>query len=125
MNDSTHDPEDSGDTVPLYLVTEGRSRPAETLVLDVVTLVVSRPTAPRSDLQPEHATIVRMCRSPLSVAELSAYLGLPFSVISVLLADLIDRAHVEAREVRRAVPTAAINPDVETLKALIDGLQRL
>ncbi|MBC3840250.1 DUF742 domain-containing protein [Streptacidiphilus sp. 4-A2] len=85
----------------LYVITGGRSalraqaapgRPA----LDLVTLVVAC-AEPRPSMPPEATAILRMCSSPLSVAEISAYLGLPVSVTVVLLADLLEGKQVEAR----------------------------
>ncbi|GAA2042475.1 MULTISPECIES: DUF742 domain-containing protein [Streptomyces] len=112
--------------VPLYVITGGRSEGKEDhLVLDLVTLVVSR-SAPSSGMHPEQAAILRMCGNPLSVAEISAYIDLPFSAVNVLLADLVANSHVEVREARSAMPQrSATDPDIDTLKALIDGLQRL
>src|SRR3954453_1189761 len=80
----------------LYVVTGGRSAPADRAALDLVTLMVSR-TDPRPEMQPEHAAILRLCRFPLSVAELTAYLSMPVSVVTVLLADLLADQQVMAR----------------------------
>jgi hypothetical protein len=114
-----------GPAVPLYVVTGGGGDGAEDpLVLDLVTLVVAR-SAPSSGMRPEQAAILRMCGRPLSVAEISAHLDLPFSAVSLLVADLLSGAHVEVRETRAEQEQAAADPDLETLKALIDGLQRL
>jgi hypothetical protein len=111
--------------VPLYVVTGGGSEEQQDpLVLDLVTLVVAR-SAPSSGMRPEQAAILRMCARPLSVAEISAHLDLPFSAVSLLVADLLSAGHVEARETRVQQEQAAADPDLETLKALIDGLQRL
>ncbi|MFG3497550.1 DUF742 domain-containing protein [Streptomyces sp. NPDC047928] len=104
----------------LYVITSGRSHPAEQAPLDMVTLIVTR-REPSSNLQPEHAAIIRICDYPLSVAEISAYLHLPVSVITVLLADLLGSGHVEARA---PIPTASL-PDVELLEAVMHGLQNL
>jgi hypothetical protein len=104
----------------LYVVTAGRSRPAEQVPLDLVTLIVTRSTS-ESTMQPEHAAIIRMCDYPLSVAEISAYLRLPVSTVTVLLADLLDGGHVEARA---PIPAAAL-PDAGLLEAVMHGLQNL
>lgn len=104
----------------LYVVTAGRTRPAERATLDLVTLVVSRDT-PKLGVSPEHAAIVRMCTGPLSVAEISAYLSLPASVVTVLVADLVDSEQVEVRE---PVSTTA-RPDVALLEAVMDGLSNI
>ena len=106
----------------LYIITGGRSRPGEReqAQLDLVTLIVSR-SEPGPGMQPEHHAIVRMCHYPLSVAEISAYLELPVSAVTVLLADLLAKGVVEARA---PIPAASL-PDVELLQAVMNGLQKL
>ncbi|WP_436771594.1 DUF742 domain-containing protein [Yinghuangia sp. YIM S09857] len=108
---------DEGVPERLYVITGGRGPDAP---LDLVTLIVSRST-PDPVMQPEHAAIVRMCEYPLSVAEISAYLALPASVVMVLLADLLAEARVEARA---PIPAAAL-PDIELLEAVMHGLRNL
>ncbi|MGP4110688.1 DUF742 domain-containing protein [Streptomyces sp. 4N509B] len=112
-----------GPAVPLYVVTGGGEED-DSLVLDLVTLVVSR-SAPSAGAGPEQAAILRMCRRPLSVAEISAHLDLPFSAVNLLVADLLAHRHVEVRQTRAEQELASSDPDLEMLKALIDGLQRL
>ncbi|RLU80441.1 hypothetical protein CTZ27_35025 [Streptomyces griseocarneus] len=117
-------PEDPS-TVPgspdrLYILTGGQARAGKKAELDLVTLIVSR-TETDPGLQPEHAAIVRMCDYPLSVAEISAYLELPVSTLTLLLTELLTRNQVEARP---PVPAAAL-PDVQLLEAVMNGLQRL
>jgi hypothetical protein len=104
----------------LYVVTSGRSRPAQRTPIDLVTLIVTR-SAPGAGMQPEHAAIIRMCDYPLSVAEISAYIHLPVSTVTVLLADLLAGGHIEARA---PIPAAAL-PDVELLEAVMHGLHNL
>ncbi|WP_370592726.1 DUF742 domain-containing protein [Streptomyces sp. NBRC 109706] len=115
---------DDDQPVPLYVVTGGRSESKDALALDLVTLVVAR-ADPQAGQSPEHAALLRMCRYPISVAEISAYVGLPFSAVIVLLMDLLDSSQVDVRQTRVEQHAAAADPDLETLKALIDGLQRL
>lgn len=105
----------------LYVITGGRGgATARRADLDLVTLVVAR-TAVRPELQPEHTAILRMCAYPLSMAEISAYLKLPFSVVAVLVSDLIAAQHVEVRTSVRS--SGGLDP--ELLKAVMYGLQRL
>jgi hypothetical protein len=104
----------------LYVITGGRGASGRRAELDLVTLVVAR-SAPRPEMQPEHASILRMCHYPLSMAEISAYLTLPFSVVAILVSDLLADSLVE---VRSTVRTAGI-PDPELLKAVMYGLQKL
>ncbi|AOR35314.1 hypothetical protein BFF78_33390 [Streptomyces fodineus] len=88
--------------------------------LDLVTLIVAR-DALQTAAVPEQAAVLRLCTNPLSVAELSAYLNLPFSAMTVLITELITAELVQVRApvVRRAVP------DRSLLEAVMHGLQRL
>ncbi|MFS4095021.1 DUF742 domain-containing protein [Streptomyces sp. AF1A] len=88
--------------------------------LDLVTLIVAR-RAPAPGASPEHAAVLQLCTAPLSVAELSAYLSLPFSAVTVLITEMIAAELVQARApiVRRAVP------DRSLLEAVMHGLQKL
>ncbi|MEU4496100.1 DUF742 domain-containing protein [Streptomyces sp. NBC_00210] len=104
----------------LYVITGGRSGSSAPTTLDLVTLIVAK-SGPRPGMQPEHAAIVRLCHSPLSVAEISAYLSLPVSVVTVLLSDLLAEGRVAARA---PVPPAQL-PDRALIEAVIDGLQKL
>lgn len=114
-------PEDweRGSPERLYVITGGRSGPPGQPP-DLVTLIVAR-ASPQPSMQPESVAILRMCRSPLSVAEISAYLSLPVSAVTVLLADLLAEGQVEARA---PIPVAQL-PDVALLEAVLHGLQKL
>ncbi|MGV9250304.1 DUF742 domain-containing protein [Streptomyces sp. NPDC003697] len=103
----------------LYVVAGGTGDGARA-ALDLVTLVVARADPPPS-ASPEQTAVLRLCASPLSVAELSAYLNLPFSAMTVLITELLTAELVQARApiVRQAVP------DRSLLEAVMHGLQRL
>ncbi|MCX5211442.1 DUF742 domain-containing protein [Kitasatospora sp. NBC_00240] len=111
---------DEGNPERLYVITRGRSGLAEQTTFDLVTLIVARSDATPT-MQPEHAAILRICGSPLSVAEISAYLRLPISVVTVLLADLLAEERIEARS---SVPQAIL-PDRALIEAVMHGLQKL
>ncbi|MFB7938662.1 DUF742 domain-containing protein [Streptomyces sp. NPDC127049] len=113
-----HRPWEEGNPVPLYVITGGEGSSAKTF--DLVTLIATR-SASEPSMQPEQAAILSMCEYPLSVAEVSAYLSLPFSVVTVLLSQLVDDERVEAIA---PVPVAAF-PDRGLLEAVIHGLRRL
>ncbi|WP_405527186.1 DUF742 domain-containing protein [Streptomyces avidinii] len=104
----------------LYVITGGRSGPSTAVHLDLVTLVVAKGPPP-PETQPEQADILRICRSPLSVAEIAAYVGLPVSVVTVLVGDLMAAKRVH---IRPPVPAAQL-PDLALIEAVIDGLQKL
>ncbi|MFB6811418.1 DUF742 domain-containing protein [Streptomyces sp. NPDC056387] len=119
MSNPDRDWED-GTPERLYVITGGRSGGSHPTHLDLVTLIVAK-SGPRPGMQPEHEAIMRLCQSPLSVAEISAYLGLPVSVVTVLLGDLLTARHVFSRP-----PVAPANlPDLALIEAVIDGLRKL
>ncbi|SMF23482.1 DUF742 domain-containing protein [Streptomyces sp. Amel2xC10] len=100
-----------------YVISEADGERAP---LDLVTLVVARAQAP-SSASPEQSAVLRMCSAPLSVAEVSAYLRLPFSVVTVLLTEMLAAELVQAR-----APIVRQNlPDRSLLEAVMHGLQRL
>jgi Protein of unknown function (DUF742) len=104
----------------LYVITRGRSGTPDNAAIDLVTLIVSR-SGPTPGMQPEHLAILRMCQSPLSVAEISAYVRLPVSVVTVLVTDLLADSRVEARAL---VPRAQL-PEPSLIEAVMHGLQKL
>jgi hypothetical protein len=112
--DNPRDPE------RLYVLTGG-GEGGDRAALDLVTLIVARADVPPTAAQPEQSALLRLCTAPLSVAELSAYLSLPFSVVTVLLTELLTAELVQARApiVRQALP------DRSLLEAVMHGLQKL
>lgn len=117
QEEQEEDPKNPG---RLYLLTGGDGE-GERADLDLVTLIVARANAPSTTTQPEQSVLLRLCQAPLSVAELSAYLNLPFSVVTVLLTELLAAGLVQARApiVRSALP------DRSLLEAVMHGLQKL
>lgn len=105
----------------LYIVTGGRSRVDDTR-LDLVALVVSE-SQPTAGMQSEHAAILRICRTPTAVVEISADLALPVSVVRILLADLLDTGKITARH--PSTRGGGRLPDSELLKQVLVGLQNL
>ncbi|MEU0100190.1 DUF742 domain-containing protein [Streptomyces sp. NPDC006267] len=103
----------------LYVIT-GDLDDSERAALDLVTMVVAQ-AEPSPTSQPEQAAILRLCQAPLSVAEISAYLGLPFSVVTSLLSDLLAAELIESR----APIVRATLPDRSLLEAVMHGLQKL
>ncbi|MBL1107586.1 DUF742 domain-containing protein [Streptomyces sp. 5-8] len=111
-------PEKPGNPERLYTI--AGSADGARAELDLVTLIVAR-SAPPPSASPEEAAVLRLCLAPLSVAELSAYLQLPFSAMTVLITKLIEAELVQARApiVRQAVA------DRSLLEAVMHGLQKL
>ncbi|MGI5424706.1 DUF742 domain-containing protein [Streptomyces sp. CA-179760] len=107
-----------GNPERMYVVAGPDGERAE---LDLVTLIVARAEDPPPSASPEQAALLRLCAAPLSVAELSAYLHLPFSAMGVLLTELLTAELVQAR----APIVRQSRTDRSLLEAVMNGLQRL
>ncbi|MFB4278476.1 MULTISPECIES: DUF742 domain-containing protein [unclassified Nonomuraea] len=112
-----------------YTITGGRTAPErDDLTLITVMSAVSGAPAERGrghrGLQPEHRTIVTLCRRPLAVAEIAAALNLPVSVAKILIGDLIESGRLRARP-PLAFTQAGGLPDMAILEAVRDGLREL
>ncbi|WP_419999125.1 DUF742 domain-containing protein [Streptomyces boninensis] len=104
----------------LYTLTQGRSSPG-TDEFDLVTLVVAE-SDPVPGMQSEHVAILRMCRRPTAVVEVSAQLKLPVSITKILLSDLLESGKVTARHPRTAASARRL-PDPTTLEKVLVGLR--
>lgn len=102
----------------LYTVTQGRTL-GDDDPFDLVSLIVGE-REPAPGMQSEHARILEICRTPASVAELSAELELPVSVVKVLLLDLRDTGGVTVRH-----PLNDKLPDQNTLRKVLRALERI
>ncbi|WP_333736070.1 DUF742 domain-containing protein [Streptomyces sp. IBSBF 2806] len=117
---------EAGPLVRPYAMTGGRTQPGPTGVrFDLIALVTLDPGAPGTDgmaLEPEHRTLVGLCRTETqSVAELAAGADLPVGVVRVLLGDLLE---LGCLTVSRPVPPAQL-PDERILREVIEGLRAL
>ncbi|GAA2261604.1 hypothetical protein GCM10010145_30140 [Streptomyces ruber] len=104
----------------LYILTGTGAGDGERAPIDLVTLIVARAEPPPS-AAPEQSALLRICQAPLSVAEISAYLDLPFSVVTVLLTDLLAAELAQAR----APLVKQARADRSLLEAVMHGLQKL
>lgn len=111
--------EAAGPLVRPYAVTRGRTKgPAADLQMITLVVAVERITREVATmLGPEHLQILSQCSYPTSIAELSAGLGLPLSVVKILVGDLIGMKLVIFR--------SAAAPDPHVLQAVLAGLRRL
>jgi hypothetical protein len=111
--------EAAGPLVRPYAVTRGRTRGLRA-DLQLITLVVAAQQVPREllgRLGPEHLQILSLCAYPTSIAELSAEMFLPLSVVKILIGDLVD--------MQLALFRSAATPDPHVLQAVIDGIRRI
>lgn len=112
-----------------YTITSGRTMP-ERADLTLITLVTTVPDGagqPRiavRRMQPEHRTILALCREPKAVVEVAAELDLPVSLAKILIGDLVDSGQMRARAPRPFTGTGGL-ADMTILEAVRDGLRKL
>jgi len=115
--------EEAGPVSRPYTVTGGRTRPRGTRYFDLVDLVVrSAKSADITSFSPERARILDLCRIPISVAEISAVLGLPLGVVRVLLDDLM---YENLIEVMQSAPRGGVVTDRRLLNRVLERLRAL
>jgi hypothetical protein len=112
---------DAGPIVRPYAVIGGRTRPSGE-AFDLMTMVTAVPGAEDDayDLEPEHLTLLRLCRRPTPVADLAADLELPLGVVRILLSDVRERRLITVHH-----PALAQLRDPQLLREVADGLRRL
>ncbi|MET9342696.1 MULTISPECIES: DUF742 domain-containing protein [unclassified Nonomuraea] len=112
-----------------YTITGGRTR-SERDDLALITLVTTMSeVSPETGrglrrMQPEHRTVLALCKRPLAVAEVASALNLPVSVTKILIGDLIEAGQLRARP-PLAFAQASGLPDMAILEAVRDGLRKL
>jgi Protein of unknown function (DUF742) len=112
--------EDAGPLVRPYAMTGGRTRGSEH-ELNIITLVLTVALPTDVAMEWERDEILRLCRTPKSVAEVAAALDLPLTVVKVLLSDLIDRRYIVCRS-----PVLARHlQNASFLQVVLDGIEQL
>jgi hypothetical protein len=121
--DDTWLDDEAGPVVRPYAVIRGRTRPSGEKNLDLLAMVISARRTPADPwaLDPEHFSILRLCRVPISVADLASDLDLPLGVVRILISDLRDRGLLTVR----TPTTSARRHDPRILREVADGLRRL
>lgn len=113
--------EEAGRLVPSYYLAGGRTNSSRAH-LDISTQVKAADGyTTRTGLSPEQIAILDLCRQPLSVAELAAYLREPLLVVKVLLGDLVERGDVQLGEPVHVTD----KPDRAVLQQVLEGLKAL
>jgi hypothetical protein len=113
--------QDAGPIVRPYALVGGRTRTSgETF--DLVSMITAVRGSPSDldGLEPEHLTLLRLCRLPISLADLAADMDLPLGVVRILLADVRQRRLIA---VHHPAPTQLTDPQL--LREVADGLRRL
>ncbi|HET9256324.1 MAG TPA: DUF742 domain-containing protein [Pseudonocardiaceae bacterium] len=106
-----------------YAWTGGRTASPVELSLETLVSVTGQlidPAAP-----PEHHTIVTLCEAPRSVAEVAALLLVPLGVARVVLGDMAAAGTIVVHRAAGALDTSNGAPDLELMRRVLCGLQRL
>lgn len=109
--------EDEEDLVRPFVITGGRSRHAR-VHLRVEALVVATATGSDRPLQFEHDRIIGLCRTPLSVAEVAARVGIPLGVAQILVADLAEAGLLQIHEAHQSATPALLLRMIDAVRAL-------
>jgi hypothetical protein len=113
---------EAGPVVRLYALTKGRTQPnggASFGLIDVVVATGDRPSE-HFRLGPEHRRILRVCRRPVPIVDLTSEIDLPIGVVRVLLGDLTGEGLLRVVSAQRQ-PV----PDKSLLRMVLDGLESL
>jgi hypothetical protein len=108
------------DLVRPYFWTGGRTASPVNLAVETLVSATGRPADPVAPA--EHRTILGLCATPHSVAELAALLKMPLGVARVVLGDLAAAGSVA---VHRTVGSADAASDVALMQRVLAGLHRL
>lgn len=106
-----------------YAMTGGRTRPKIDLPLETLVRTNDRGRSVRHEVGTEERRILDLAVEPLSVAEISAHLGVVLGVARVLVGDLVTSGRLD----RSNLPPAPSGggPDVSLLERVLDGLKAL
>jgi hypothetical protein len=89
---------DAGPVSRPYTLTGGRTKQRTNIRFDLIDLIgrTVRPVG-KGAFTPERARILNMCEMPVTVADLTATIGVPLGVVRVLLDDLVHDGLIEVR----------------------------
>jgi hypothetical protein len=104
-----------------YALTGGRTRALTALEIETVLVLTPAGRARCERMAMDKGDILRLCREPSSLAEISAHLHLPLGVARVLAGDLCDEGLLDFD--RDAASDG--RPSLRLLERVFDGLQAL
>ena len=112
--------EDPRQRIRPYTMTGGRTNPTRVdLELEALVATSRHGMLASADLALEQRSILELCRETLSIAEVSARLGIPINVVRILVGDLAEDGLVVVYQPRAADQP----PSVDLLTRVLHGLQ--
>ncbi len=113
--------EGAGMRVRPYALTRGRTRATTDIPIETVLVLTPTGREKVGRLGMEPGAILDLCRTPMSVAEVSAHLDIPLGVIRVLAGDLCDEGLLDFNREH----ASGERPSLRLLERVFDGLQAL
>jgi hypothetical protein len=110
-----------GDRIRPYALTGGRTRSADDLPLETLVVRTAAGSAALPVTAMERRKILDLCERPLSIAEISAYVGVHLGVARVLVGDMKGEGLLDVHRLR----ATGDRPDIKLLERVLDGLQAL
>ena len=113
---------EAGPVVRPYALTQGRTLPSGGASFGLIDVVIATDERPPEHFRPgpEHRRILRLCRRPTPVVDLTSEIDLPLGVVRVLLGDLTSEGMLRVVSTQKQ-PVS----DERLLRMVLDGLESL
>ena len=113
---------EAGPVVRPYALTQGRTLPSGGASFGLIDVVIATDERPPEHFRPgpEHRRILRLCRRPTPVVDLTSEIDLPLGVVRVLLGDLTSEGMLRVISTQKQ-PVS----DERLLRMVLDGLESL
>jgi hypothetical protein len=105
-----------------YTLTAGRTRPHIDLSIEATVEALTNGESAWGAAD-ARSVIVGLCNDRLSIAEISAYAGIPIGVARVLVADLVESGHL--RVYATLADTATVADQRHLIERTLDGLRAI
>jgi len=105
-----------------YALTKGRTLPSGEASFGLIDVVIATSARPPEHFRPgpEHRRILRLCRRPTPIVDLTSEIDLPLGVVRVLLGDLTGEGMLRVLSTQKQPVT-----DQRLLRMVLDGLESL
>ena len=113
---------EAGPVVRPYALTKGRTLPSGGASFGLIDVVIATNARPSEHFRPgpEHRRILRLCRRPTPIVDLTSEIDLPLGVVRVLLGDLTSEGMLRVLSTQKQPLT-----DQRLLRMVLDGLESL
>ena len=106
-----------------YALTGGRVRSSTELPLETIVRLASGIELDVDSMTSERRQICTLSAEAMSIAELSAHLGIPLGVVRVIVGDMVTEGILDRH--RPSADGGPGHPDLRLLERVLDGIQAL